>query len=182
MGQVALLTGPQTPGIIQVARFLWNPFQYLEKCGKRYGDVFTLNYPELPRAVVISDPALIKQVFREHGGKLQAGKVNKKFSSMLGQYSLLNMDGEQHQRHRKLILPPLHGGALNSYTDTMIHITKEMSATWKDKTTIFEMRLILAYLLTYFKLSLEPSYMPKARRQGNFLASSKHLPILVEKI
>lgn len=45
---------------------------------------------------------------------------------------VLVTDGEEHDRYRELMEPPLHPSRLASYTNLMIEQTDRVSSTWKD--------------------------------------------------
>lgn len=45
---------------------------------------------------------------------------------------VLIVDGEEHDRYRKLMEPPLHPSRLPAYTDMMIRQTERVASTWRD--------------------------------------------------
>ena len=49
---------------------------------------------------------------------------------------VLIVDGEEHDRYRKLMEPPLHPSQLPAYTDMMIRQTERVSSQWKDGDTV----------------------------------------------
>ena len=49
---------------------------------------------------------------------------------------VLIVDGEEHDRYRKLMEPPLHPSQLKNYTQMMIAQTDRVAATWKDGETV----------------------------------------------
>lgn len=133
MSNATLPRGPKLPAILQASQYYLNPYHYLRKCAKRYGDTFTMRLPGFSPIVIMSEPEMVKQIFTENADVLTAGKVNRVyFGESLGKYSLLNLDGKPHMRHRKLILPPLHGSSLDQYAKTMIQITQAVTSTWKE--------------------------------------------------
>ena len=87
----------------------------LEECQRRYGDAFTLRLAGLPPIVILSDPAAARQVFTGDPDKLRSGQANRFLEAALGRHSLLVLDGREHLRERKLMLPPFHGERMRAY-------------------------------------------------------------------
>ena len=75
-------------------------------------------------------PELIKKVFTGDPDKLPAGEANVALEPVLGQRSLLLLDGPEHVRQRRLMLPPFHGERMRAYADTMRAITERIVASW----------------------------------------------------
>jgi cytochrome P450 len=102
----------------------------LERCRKRYGDIFSLNAWPFGFLVVISDPAEIKRVFTGDPGAVQAGDGNAVAMPVAGRESVLLLDGERHLHRRKLMLPPFHGERLGVYEELIAQITDEEVDRW----------------------------------------------------
>ena len=49
---------------------------------------------------------------------------------MLGRFSLLTLDGDDHMRQRKLLLPPFHGEAVRRYRDLIAEIAAREVERW----------------------------------------------------
>jgi cytochrome P450 len=69
--------------------------------------------------VMVFEPAAIKQVFQAPPDRLHAGKANELLGPALGERSVLLLDGEEHLRQRKLMLPSFHGKRLKAYESVM---------------------------------------------------------------
>ncbi len=94
----------------------------MEACRERYGSVFTLRFTGLgvsQRIVFVSDPAGIRAVFGADPDRLQAGSANVALGALLGENSLLLLDGREHLRQRKLMLPPFHGERMRAIRGAM---------------------------------------------------------------
>jgi cytochrome P450 len=110
--------------------FLLRPTQFLEECHARCGDFFTLR-PQPGREVVFTvDPAAIRQVFTGDPSQLLAGEANVVLAPLLGPGSTLLLDGPEHLRHRRLLLPPFHGERMRAHTDTMREVAERHVAAW----------------------------------------------------
>ncbi len=124
--------GPSAPAAIQTLQFLLSPGTLGVKLWKRYGDVHTIKNSAVGTLVVLVDPELIKQVFTGDPDVLHAGEANRGLELLVGDRSLLLLDGPEHLRHRRLLLPPFHGARMHAYAETMRAITEEALAAWTE--------------------------------------------------
>jgi hypothetical integral membrane protein (TIGR02206 family) len=115
----ALPPGPRTPGIWQLLRFAVRPCEFFDDCAARFGDVFTVDMASFGYFVMVSSPALVKQVFAGDPDVFLAGRANRDLEPLLGSRSLFLLDGAEHARHRKLVMPPLHGERMRAYAAVM---------------------------------------------------------------
>jgi cytochrome P450 family 135 len=123
--------GSRLPGVVQAVRFSRDPVGFLERNRLRYGDVFSLSFPGFGRMIYLADPALVKQVFTGDPATFHAGAANARaLEPILGTFSLLTLDGEDHMRQRKLLLPPFHGEAVQRYRDLIAEITSRDIERW----------------------------------------------------
>jgi len=106
--------GPRLPKILAGVALLARRESMTRRFRGQYGDAFTINLPTFGRTVVVSSPDLVKQVFQAPPDVLAFG-VRSPLGDVLGPGSLFAMDGEQHLRERRLILPPFHGERMKSY-------------------------------------------------------------------
>ena len=111
--------GPALPRWLQTIGFLVGGARFLEACRRRYGDVVTMGTLFDERFVMVFDPGAVKEVFQGSGDQLLAGEANALLGPILGERSVLLLDGAEHLRHRRLLLPPFHGQRMLAHTDTM---------------------------------------------------------------
>ncbi len=101
--------GPQTHPLIQTSQWLMKPLEFMETNAKRYGDIFTVRIgPLFTPQVFISNPQAIKEIFTTEPQKLDSGEPAGIKLPLLGQQSLLALEGQPHRRQRKLLTPPFH--------------------------------------------------------------------------
>lgn len=110
--------------------FMLNPTRFLDKCHQRCGDWFTFRPAPERRIVVTCDPAAVKQVFTGDPNLLHAGKGNEILAPILGSASTLLLDGDEHMRHRKLLLPPFHGRRMRSYERVVVEAAERHIGAW----------------------------------------------------
>jgi cytochrome P450 len=122
--------GPRLPRIVQTAGFVFGGPRFLNACRRRYGSAVTFSTLFDSRFVIVFDPALVKQVFQGSNDELHAGEANALLGPVLGERSVLLLDGSEHLRHRKLLLPPFHGTRMQSYAETMHTATDHEIDRW----------------------------------------------------
>jgi cytochrome P450 family 135 len=127
------LPGPRSPGWWQTAHFLARPTAFFEHHGRRHGDMFFVRLQGLAtgKMVVVSEPALIEEVFKGDPDDLRAGEAARTTIEPIGgPNSLLVLDAPKHLEDRRLMLPPFHGERMRSYADIMAEETERSLASW----------------------------------------------------
>ncbi len=111
--------GPRIPRLLQTLGFIFAGPRFLEACRRRYGNAVTFGTLFDERFVMLFDPALVKELFQGPHDQLHAGEANALLGPILGNRSVLLLDGAEHLRHRRMMLPPFHGRRMQAYADTM---------------------------------------------------------------
>ncbi len=122
--------GPRLPRIVQTAGFMLAGPRFLEACRRRYGGAVTLGTVFDRQFVLLLDPELVKQLFQAPHDQLHAGEANAMLAPVLGERSVLLLDGSEHLRHRRLLLPAFHGRRLQGYLSTMIECADHEIDSW----------------------------------------------------
>jgi cytochrome P450 len=120
--------GPRGPAVIQTIGYTYWPLQFFERGLQRFGDPFTVRLPGFGDFVMLTAPELIKQVFTGDPDNLRAGAANEILEPVLGPRSVLLLDGKEHMRQRRLLLPPLHGERMHAYAGLMAGIAESTVA------------------------------------------------------
>lgn len=107
------------------------PLEFLEGCAQRYGDPFTAKFPGFPPSVIFSNPQAIQQIFTADSHYFESGKGNKILAPLLGDTSLIRLDGAPHQRQRRLLTPPFHGERMRAYGKIICEITEQVMNQWE---------------------------------------------------
>ncbi len=126
----ALPPGPRGPNALVAARFLMRGPQFLERNRDRYGDVFTIQLNTGRTVIIAGDPGIAKEVFTGSPDDLHAGAGNIVLKPLLGSRSVLLLDGKEHMRQRKLMLPPFHGERMRAYGELMGEIADRHVSEW----------------------------------------------------
>jgi cytochrome P450 len=104
---------------MQLIRWLRKPTELLDEAAARFGDAFTLTIPGF-RVVVVSHPDAVKEMFAMSADAAHAGKANAVLKPFLGEHSLLLLDGKEHMRQRKMMMPAFHGERMHAYGKIML--------------------------------------------------------------
>ncbi|HWE33616.1 MAG TPA: cytochrome P450 [Solirubrobacteraceae bacterium] len=121
--------GPPVPKPIAAAAFVLRPHQVMVAMRRWYGDAFTIALPIFGRSVVVCSPDLVKQVFQAPPDVLAFGERSP-LGDVLGPGSLFAMDGDEHLRERRLILPAFHGERMKGYEGIIEQEARREMATW----------------------------------------------------
>lgn len=126
----ALPAGPTWPAPVQVALWLRRPYWLLEHCRRTYGPIFSLRLARWDAILAFSQPDPIREIFTGSPDVMYAGPANDILEPVVGQGSLLLLDGPRHLRERKLLLPPFHGERMHRYGDVMRELTVAEIERW----------------------------------------------------
>jgi cytochrome P450 family 135 len=121
--------GPTEPRLAQMMQWISRPMAFAARQRDRYGDAFTANIDGTPW-VMLGDPDDVRTVFTAGPQRTNAGEANAVLRPTLGSHSLLLLDGEEHLRQRKLMLPAFHGERIERYRRIMREATERAVASW----------------------------------------------------
>jgi cytochrome P450 len=128
----ALPAGPRIPTPAQAAIWALRPLEFMDRCERRYGEIFTLRIRRGRPWVLLTNPAHVKQVFTRASELMGAGagEANPLLEPLLGSRSVMLLDEPQHMGDRKRLLPSFHGGRMKDYGAMMSEIAEEKVADW----------------------------------------------------
>jgi cytochrome P450 family 135 len=122
--------GPRIPSALQAVGWARRPLPYLERCRRRYGDVFTLRVRHAGTWVVLGHPEDVERVFTAEHAALGVGVANSILGPLLGARSVMLLEEPEHMRRRRLMLPAFHGERMRAYTEMMAEVTRSELRTW----------------------------------------------------
>ena len=125
-----LPTGPTTRRALQGLYFVAARRKVMFHLRKRYGSAFMINLPIFGKAMVISDPDEVKQLFTTSPALADNVEVN--LGRVLGPGALFALEGDAHKRQRKLLVPPFHGRRLKAYEAIVEDEAVREMATWPE--------------------------------------------------
>jgi cytochrome P450 len=128
---MGLPPGPRLPAAVQTAAYGLRPFETLDACAARYGDLFTLKLVTFGTMVCASLPETIKQIFTGDPQTMRVGEANAGLRPLIGEHSILLLDGEPHFRHRRLAAPFFfHGEGPAAQASAMCEVARSTIAAW----------------------------------------------------
>lgn len=124
---VRMPPGPRAPKLVQGLGFLMARRHGIGALSRRYGRTFSVRLPVLGRAVVVGEPALIKDIYTTSTDLIgRAGTLGEAF----GPGSTFSLDGNEHKQRRKLLVPPFHGKRMHGYESIIEEEVLREVAQW----------------------------------------------------
>jgi cytochrome P450 family 135 len=122
--------GPGLPGVLQTLQWMYRPIEFMERCRRKYGPIFRLSLGPASNVFVIADPGAAKKVLTADPEHYRAGDTNGIFRDVVGNHSILVMDGPEHLHHRRILLPVV-GRHADRYRELITEVARNRIATWK---------------------------------------------------
>jgi len=120
------------PSELQAVGWALRPLGLMERCHRRYGEIFTLRVRRKGPWVFLTNPEHVKQVFTTDANltRAGAGEANPLLTPLLGPSSVMLLDEPNHMSDRRNLLPSFHGGRMQGYGDMMYDVARREIATW----------------------------------------------------
>ncbi len=131
---------PKTPALFQRLQLLLAPLNTLESYAKKYGDIFTMML-SVGEVVIVSSPQALQEILTKDNNEYEA-PGSKLLRPMLGEYSILSLEGDRHRRERKLLMPPFHGDRMRNYGELICNITKKAASNLTVSQTFIARKLM----------------------------------------
>ncbi|MBS2016250.1 MAG: cytochrome P450 [Deltaproteobacteria bacterium] len=186
-GGSGLPPGPALPAAASTLAWMFRPIELMEACGKRYGEPYTMRLFGFPPIVVVHTPESVKQIFTDDGETYAAGRFNQSLAPLLGDKSVLMLDGAEHLRHRRLLLPPFHGERMQRYGEAMLALTDACIDRWPIGERFplhpdMQDATLSVILRTVFGFEAGPRYEEFKRRMKKILALGSSPLLLVPAV
>ncbi|HEY2283952.1 MAG TPA: cytochrome P450 [Solirubrobacteraceae bacterium] len=162
--------GPRMPSALQAVGWTWRSLPFMERCQRRYGDVFTLRVRHGGTWVLVCDPRDVKSVFTAAPERLGVGEANTLLGPVLGPRSVMLLEEPQHMTRRKLMLPQFHGRRMESYGGMMAEVARRAVAQWPtDRPFELWPRMQAITLESVMRVVFGPEQTDCTRRLGELL-------------
>jgi cytochrome P450 len=115
---------------LQTLAYGVRPVEFVEWCHRRHGDVFAIRLPGKRSMVVFADPRAIGEVMALRPEDFTTSVAAPFLAPILGEDSILLLDGERHKAERKALVDGLHAGGMSEYAEAMAEATLSGLATW----------------------------------------------------
>ncbi len=107
-------------------KFQWvaKPDKYMDSAVKQAPDMFIADIADEDGYVFVNHPEAMRQIVTSDRHKFFAsGKDNDLLRPLLGDNSLILIEGDRHKQRRKLLLPPFHGERMQTYSKLICDLT-----------------------------------------------------------
>src|SRR4051812_37321156 len=127
---LTLPPGPRAPRALLSLGFIASPGKFMDACRRRYGDVVFLDTALGGGFVLVFDPDVVRDISHASPARLRAGEANSPLRFLVGDRSVLLLDGAEHLRQRRLLLPPFHGKRLQAHEQVMRDAADQQIDAW----------------------------------------------------
>lgn len=121
--------GSQASVLVQTWEWLRRPTELLDRCARQHGATFALSVVGLGPMVVVSSPADVRRLFAAGPDEVCQPR-NTRFLAALGPSSLLLLNGDEHLRHRRLLLSALRTRTGPQLQRDLAQLHEHHLATW----------------------------------------------------
>jgi cytochrome P450 len=111
------------PGFVNMLRWMAEPDGSMERDAAKFGDVYVIKSTLFGKEAVFNHPSALKEIFTGDPERFVAGEANSLLGPILGDRSVLLLDGAEHLHVRRMMLPAFHGERMRCYTDAMREAT-----------------------------------------------------------
>jgi cytochrome P450 family 110 len=138
----AAIPGPADSASEQVRRWIETPIEFWETSAREYGHVVALNLGSLGPVLLVSEPALVRQIFQLPADAFDSRHYNEHYRYVMGDHGVLLQDGAAHARHRSVLVPLFRGDALQREARVIRQSLASAVAQWPVD-TLFRPRPLL---------------------------------------
>ncbi|MEM8934012.1 MAG: cytochrome P450, partial [Acidobacteriota bacterium] len=129
------LPRPSIPSWRQAWGFLTKPFDLISKARAECGDLFLLDLPGQPMAMVCSAD-MLREIYKYSEADVVAGEIRGKLlPGIVGDTASISLEGAEFKRRRKAITPYLSGRWVDDLVPTIRHRVEEAIAEWQPEAT-----------------------------------------------
>lgn len=124
--------GYRLPALVQSFGLIRLRHWFVPHLQRRFGTPVTVRLlPQRRPLVLFSGPEATREIFASDPETFHAGKGNAILGPIMGEHSLLLVDGAQHKRARKLLMPAFRPAAMGGYREVVTEIARAEIATWE---------------------------------------------------
>jgi cytochrome P450 family 110 len=118
----------KTSSFLQKLQWVANPVSYMENAVQQYPDIFTAKIIGFGDTLVfVNQPQAIQEILTNDRKQFAAlGEKNKILRPLVGNYSVLMLDGDRHRKRRQLVMPSFHGDRMRAYGELICNLATKV--------------------------------------------------------
>ncbi len=123
---------PPSPSLTpreQTFGWMTRPYELLEQCREEVGDTFAIDFRQHGQYVLFSNPAHIDTILTGEPAVYHA--ANELLEPFLGPRSLLLLEGREHKRERRLLMPHFSRRQIHPWGDQIVEVVDRMIDRWQ---------------------------------------------------
>ncbi|KAK0462489.1 cytochrome P450 [Desarmillaria tabescens] len=98
----------------------------------QYGDIIRVRAPLGEDRLLVSDPKALQYIYQTTGYRYLKPPGRKELGRLLHGTGILSAEGEDHKRHRKVLLPGFGGPEAKFYVPAFFTYAGKMASKWKE--------------------------------------------------
>jgi cytochrome P450 len=177
--------GLRVPRLLQTLLAVGWPLGGRLAMRKRYGGVFRTNDAIAGEMFHIAERELVEQVFKWKPPQYSVGEPRQVMEPVTGPSSILLLDGAEHMRMRKLMLPPFHGEAIGHYAELIEAVANREIDTWRQgevvRTRTVAQRITMEVIIRAVFGITDTARIAELQRVLPWLSSPNPLLLLVQR-
>ena len=140
------------------------PLEFAEKYTRKYGDFYRFVGKDNLSFNITSNPQAIQEILTINSDVFDSGIANRSLDFLLGDNSLILLDGKAHKNRRRLLMPSFHGELLQQCSQKIVSIADEISDRLQVD-ELFQVRPLMQEITLKVMLSLVFGIDSKAEYQ-----------------
>jgi cytochrome P450 family 110 len=116
-----------TPRLLQQLKWVADPIGYMESAARQYPDIFSAGIIGFGNNLVfVNTPAGVQDILTNDRKTYAAlGGLNRILTPLLGDYSVILIEGDRHKRRRQMLMPSFHGDRMRTYSQLICDLTEK---------------------------------------------------------
>jgi len=124
--------GPAEAPSEQVRRWVEEPVAFWEECARLFGPLVSLQLGSLGAILLVSSPEVVREIFRLPEESFECRQYNEHYRHVMGERSLLLLDGSEHARQKTALGARFQPAALAEEAPVLLALAEEMAASWPE--------------------------------------------------
>ena len=158
------------PRLLQQLKWVADPIGYMESAAQQYPDIFSAGIIGFGNNFVfVNTPKGIQEILTNDRKTYTApGSLNRILAPLLGDYSVILIEGDRHKRRRQMLMPSFHGDRIRTYSQLICDLTEKTlgaipaGATFSARTAMQDISLQVILQAVYGVFEGERSQQLKA--------------------